>query len=563
MRAPLILFTLLLLVILPGLVSAKIVCKTSDSISDGIVVVKLSAPTNAHAETYNYSGGIYPIKIRCKEDTGVSLDNGIAGSVTLMQLSTITNAHAQTNGSGGTYTINVNVGESEGGNLEVQTVTAPLNCSNLGTEWDDVVHLSGTTNAHLEAPEQSNYSIYLCLRYDSGGVPVEPTENIVSVKIPNKTGILTSINDNEELSIPINLKKEAINSLNINTREIIIASVCNLDISSCQTATDFQKYLVGIINDGTSPTWSGTVFTNRKGTAYGIYTLISPLTNIPINLNDIIRIESSPGVYAANIEALGGIYNYFYIVNPTTMSLSPGNYRFHAVGLWGEYDYSGGTSNKAETQAYANSDNFDYFDFEIKDSSGPGPGGPDGTGGDIFSIKDISFVPNPPIEGGNIVANITILNKQTDITATNATILNVVIRDGDGNPIPGTPNDYFTQQQITFDSVFPEKTIPIQISTAGIADAFAPGETFTLYASIDPYVESPPVGEKDDSETITGNNSAFRTFTVVNPQRAISVPDAPWWMALVVVGIVLGWMFVSTRSTKTLRGRRGKFAFDK
>lgn len=531
-----ILIALLALCMATG-ASAKIVCSDTP-ISGGIVVLKLSALTNAHAELYNQTN--YTTQIWCNEDSGVALNNGSANPVTLMNLSAPTNAHAEVVSATPVYTTPVLVGHNGTGVLDAQFATFPSTCASLGPEYATVAHLSSLTNAHAEGPNGTNYNVQICLGYFPGGSPAEPIVDIVS----NQTtgGFLPSIYENQTMGVQFRIQKTAVDPGIANTRDVVIGSICDLTKTECQNASDYTSFYLGMLNDGTSPLWNGTVFTHRMANAYGIYSTYAP-TLIPVNLTTVTLVTPT------NLEAIGGNDDYTYTIDPTAMGLAPGNYRLNMLALNGQYDYTvTPTNNKAETPGFVQLNNFFSADFEIKAGSTSG-GGAGGNGGDVFILKSIDYDPNPPIEGADFGAKIVVQNQNTGLTTSGK--MDIIIRDGDGNPVLGVTSPTCLQcfaagQDLDFSSAS-EITIDVPIELAAIPNAnLVPGQTYTLYANVLPYVDGTPT-PTNDSETVVGNNAAFKTFAILNPQETVNVPDAPWWMSLVMVSVVLGWLFVSSR----------------
>lgn len=66
------------------------------------------------------------------------------------------------------------------------------------------------------------------------------------------------------------------------------------------------------------------------------------------------------------------------------------------------------------------------------------------------------------------------------------------------------------------------------------------GKTYSLFVRIDPGM----------NEIVLGNNSGTALFAVIQPGYAVPVPDASPGMSLLLVGGVMGWLFLSTRGVK-------------
>ncbi len=112
--------------------------------------------------------------------------------------------------------------------------------------------------------------------------------------------------------------------------------------------------------------------------------------------------------------------------------------------------------------------------------------------------------------------------------------LNVTIRDKQGVANPVFNN---LTVSIPFNSIVGEiVTTRLIIQQASSANPFlVVGETYTLMAKVVPAA----------GETVIGNNTATKTFSVVNPPKTFPIPD----MSMSVVGltffIVLGWLYLS------------------
>ncbi len=43
-------------------------------------------------------------------------------------------------------------------------------------------------------------------------------------------------------------------------------------------------------------------------------------------------------------------------------------------------------------------------------------------------------------------------------------------------------------------------------------------------------------------------NAVTLQLVKTNPETPLAIPDQPWWMSVVMVSIVVGWLFLSTRN---------------
>jgi hypothetical protein len=531
------------MVLLSG--NAWAVLQCSDSIANpafgGIEILRLSASANAHGEFPSSlkPASDYSLTINCKETGGTGLTVSNALTNTIIRLSSQANAHAELPGM-------PNYGEflsltSVTGSISIQIAgpgftQATCNGYNGTLDYVEIVRLSSTTNAHLESPYSptptAEYPYAICGAFSASAPPVFPDILAVTMSGLDATTSTTSPAMNADITVT----KLPSDPAYTNTRTVLIATVCDLIYSECATATDGIQYGIALYGD---PPSTPTIFLNREGIQYESvaqpYTLISPL---PIDNGDIVN------PIAGNMESQTspGAATYTYVVDPVALGFLDGHiYRVQALALTGQFDHSVYGADQDEPSTAIAITNYAQFDITVDDSFGPGPS--DGAGGDVFLLKKIDFVPNPPLDGSDFGTAITMQYKGTGpLTG----YLDIIIRDGEGNPIGGSP--YFAQG-IGIDFTGPgelTRTVPIDYGGALDNLDIEPGETFTLYATIRPYEEEPVVGE-NDSETVTGNNSSFKTFTVLVPQETISVPDAPPWMSVFMALIVMGWLFVSGR----------------
>ncbi len=172
-------WSLFALVLLTGFVSAQPSGNTCSSPED--VILRLSTEGNAHGEIFSTTGN-YPIDVCYSQIFGTSYIGTNPHSCSpnnanrVLRLSTSSNAHGEIpDASSPTYTNNVCYG-----NLVCHSVAGNANCASGEQE---VVSLSGQTNAHLEKANTnvyttaSNYKI-CCSNF---GSPPNVPGNIASV----------------------------------------------------------------------------------------------------------------------------------------------------------------------------------------------------------------------------------------------------------------------------------------------------------------------------------------------------------------------------------------------
>jgi hypothetical protein len=162
----------------------------------------------------------------------------------------------------------------------------------------------------------------------------------------------------------------------------------------------------------------------------------------------------------------------------------------------------------------------------------------------VYILKDIAF-PNV-YTSNDIQAALAIENKDIGLTGNTPSVdITVNIRDSTGGLVPGFDPATYTSVALNFSSssVY---TIPLVLQPAGCTGAACPfllGKTYTLYATVKPYDNVDPLLD----EKVTVNNSGYKTFTTLEAPQTYAVPDSPWWMSVVMVTVVLGWLVVSTR----------------
>ncbi len=535
-------FTLVLFlgVIILGGNATAFTCGIGTTIPAGlgyIPVLCLSNTTNAHVEL-PIAGACpnYPQIVYCGNEPGVtfSTNTGAEGLNTLYHISsplaTPTNAHIEVPGtSPNLYPTRLNLTANTG------TVTATF-VNGIGIAcpagYISIARISTTSNAHAESPTAipQNYPLTLCVGYNASAGGFTDKDILTLNQFPSTTlaDPIPYIEEGTSSSVATtlnNLVEGYADKANYSViKSTWVAAICDLDntpqCANIDTVSEYQDELA---------------------------LLFAAQPNALI----------TPTVTAVDYKLLGGgnfldgvaVSNNLYTIdtdNTTAMgpSLEPGtHYRILLLAVPSVYDYSGA---KNELSAFY-PNNFQLLDFEVTpDGTGPPGPGPAGSGGDVFILKNIDYAPNPPIEGKQFDALITIQNKRTDLT-TNGT-LNVIIRDGDGKEIPGfnpatTPVSFPLPASGTNAEITQPVTIEFDSDSIG---AFAPGQTYTLYATITPF-EDTTIPIDEDDETVKGNNSTFKTFTVLEPQTTLNVPDAPPWMSVFMALIVLGWLFVSSR----------------
>ncbi len=573
----LVLIWIILLFLAPGTL-AKLVC--GDNLSGGTSILQLSSTSNAHGEEGgepNYTQAIGGIEIRCKEDAGVTINTGLSNPVNLIRISSNTNAHAQQTGYAGTpYPTNVQIGHSGGsgaGKILVGVAGIPFTpatCADMSTAtaiYTEVVRISDESNAHLQSPSftGTKYPVIICAAYDDtgGGGPGGFTDKDIIGASFNPTGTTLAsaipyIEEGQSITLPTfidNLPKKLnypdSNYSNIGTGWV--AAICNRDIDPtgtgirCDEINTIQKLYVDFFTPGNTIIGPSIMVENyaTNDSKLNGYTNQGPIDA------DATITKNYP-IDTANGTSLGD-------------ALNPGHYRFLLMELPGNYTWVPDSSTHVELPEFLVSPyapNFAYLDFEITTDGPPDGETGAGNGGDIYVIKNIDF-PNIYRNGTDtILANVTIQDLRTDLTTNNppGTPLKIIIRDSKGATVGAfTPASYEIGNYSASGDTY---TVPVEIDPV-VSPYLTIGETYTLYAKVEPYVENPVV-DLDDSESVIGNNSAFKTFTVLNPPQTVNVPDAPWWMSLVVACVVMGWLFLSTRNEKGKgnSGRKGKFALN-
>lgn len=532
-----------LLTLFGSTAAASIVCKQSNLPSDGIVVYKQSAITNAHGSLFNQTG--FTFETRCLETTGVALNNGTQNPVTLFSLSSSTNGHAEEAGQSN-YTNDIQVGFSGApGILDVKVagipLTTPTNCSgyNAGTTvYAEVARLSGTTNAHLESINNplTNYTIQICIAYISSGV-APPDDDIASVIMSGNTPTVT------DAGLPITIQSSNLvssDSTFTNVGTVRLTAMCDMIDPECGIITTYDAAI-------------GEIFTYLSP-ATAANSVIVPGTQRSNNY------DSTNPIYLAAIAVFGNTGNVPFTspTNNQTYTISP-----TSVGLFDDHTYRVFTVDlvsqftKASTTYFEDADerfnNFDEFTITYDaDGSGPTTPGcppncpPGGAGGDEIALGTMTFEPNLWVQGEGFTLNIPAVNKRMDLYPSGVTIQGtLIIRGEDGVMIPG-----FDPAPIQFRFEVPTSgTVsstgatylngsPITIEFAGLDNAaFIVGETYTFFAK----------ANVQAGEVISANNSTSGNGVKIIGAEPIGVPDAPWWMSIMMVSIVLGWLFLASR----------------
>ncbi|MEK6970875.1 MAG: hypothetical protein AABW68_04270 [archaeon] len=520
------------------------ILECSDTIASptfgGIEILRLSASDNAHAEFPSSLGATnYPLAIRCRESGGTALTVSNGSTNTFIRLSSQTNAHAEVPGQTA-YSQALSL-SSVTGSISFQIAGAgfPQNTCDAydgALNYTEIVRLSSTTNAHAESPYSGTptkeYAYSICGAFSASGSPSYP--DIIDLSL---SGLNSTITTTSTMTAVLTTQKLSGDPAYTDTRTLLVASLCDLANTDCSGATDAFLYAQELYED---PPASPIIFLNRVGVHYGNSTSPYSAWPYPVDNGDIL----TPFAQKLESQTVPGIGVYSYPIDATALGLIDGHqYRFQAFALPAQFNHTLGVN---QDEALADSfNNYQQFDFTIDDAGGPGPT-TNGAGGDIFILKNIDYSPNPPIEGKQFNALITVQNKRYDLTPTG--VLNVIIRDGQGNEISGfDPATYPITFPTPASGTTAEWTETVTIEfDSGDPGAFVPGQTYTLYASVTPFDDTTiPIDE--DDETVTGNNSAFKTFTVLEPQGTINVPDAPPWMSVVMALVVLGWLFASAR----------------
>ncbi|MDP2666381.1 MAG: hypothetical protein Q8P05_02690 [Candidatus Diapherotrites archaeon] len=535
---------------------ADLVCGTN-VLPNSVIVLKLSSSTNAHAELPTQNN--YSVNIYCHETSGVTLFNdGSNNPVTLLKLSSNTNAHGEepdlTN-----YPFSVQLGHNGPAGstivVNVADATQGQSCASIpgGLIYTEVVRLSRSTNAHLQAPNfvgSSPYDIIICAAYNSGGSFV--AGDIIETTIPSSTIFPTGLEVNQTGDVTIrtdNLVDNISEYTRVATLQIV--AICDLTDSKCQnlnngradyslTKTEIENLFSGNSSSIIGNSIHLIEYSEPSGslTYDPIYTAYSTFLSNNYPLASYEKLNQLDGTPAVS-------WNYTVDPRPTALNLVVGqSYRVIAFNYLAEYDHTSPLFNEIEGWRYR-IDNAFTFDFDVVPPSGGGS--VVGSGGDIYILKDIAF-PNL-FRGNNIDIEITAENLKfgdPNYPSVENAEVQIYIRDSKG---AGIQSYQPLTQSITFDNQVETFTFTLEQVSVPPAPVFALGETHTAYVAITPYQDRDPT-PPDYSETLHLNNTGFRTFAVVQAPQAVSVPDAPWWINMVVLGMVLGFLFLGMRKRK-------------
>jgi hypothetical protein len=159
--------------------------------------------------------------------------------------------------------------------------------------------------------------------------------------------------------------------------------------------------------------------------------------------------------------------------------------------------------------------------------------------GDVFIIRSIdipSFQKGSPVDALITVENLKF--GQVVYNLANTATLQFTIRDKSGVTVSGFSP---TTATINFGmSSNPE----IVVYTLNLDPPynFTVGETFTLNVRVVPFVDG---GNPTLNESVSGNNSGKKTFSVIAAPQTFQVPDMPFEMVLLSVLLVTGWLYAA------------------
>lgn len=530
----------------------------------GAPLVRLSSATNAHIEPQPSPNG-YTIGIGCSDPAiglNVTLDSGVSG-VEILRLNASTNAHAELPGfvPQNYFTI-IKVNDNLPGNLDVQT-TSDNDCDALNSgalNYVPFLHLSHGTNAHAEQPGASpTYQRTICLAYNGTGV--NPQDEIIQTAL---TGGVTNILLGQSAAVNIvttNARAGDVQYTDIDTFNV--TAICPVGVGDCDSLTDYTAFS-SAITDMSNGAYTGSIIpaslaVKKFGNTNVIQnTLVNGLINnysVTVNSLGALNTVTSAGNpdHASN-----------YTIDTQALGMVGGTqYRVISADWRGTFVFPSGGSTWNENNTATN---FDTFVFSVGSLCGtpsaqctnPGvsPGGcpiltqtcdlfctcidtgiPTGTAGDVFILRDIKF-PNV-YQNSDIVADVTVENKRMDLT-TSGTIT-FVIRDSKGALVPGFNNP----TNFSFSSNIETVRITLQNPCSGTC-TFNTGETYTLYATTVRFSDPNP-NPPNLSETVVANNAGYETFTTLEAPQTYSIPDSPWWMSVLVFGMIAGWLFISAR----------------
>lgn len=534
----------------------------------GLPLVRLSSATNAHVEP-NPSPSGYAIGIGCSDPAiglNVTLDSSASG-VEILRLSTLSNAHAELPGLvPQNYTNLIKVNDNLPGNLDVQT-TSDNDCDALNggaLNYVPFLHLSHTSNAHAEQPSGSPaYQNTICLAYNGTGV--NPQDDIVQTSLTG--GVPTILLGQSAAMNIVTTNLQAGDAQYTNIATFNVTAICPVGVGDCDTLTDYAAFSTAI-SDMANGAYTGSIIpaslaVKKFGNTSAFQNnLVSGLiSNYSVSVNTLGALDTVTN--AGNPD-----HTSTYTIDTQALGLAGGaQYRVISADWRGSFVFPSGGSTWNENTTTTN---FDSYIFAVGSLCGtpsaqctiPGasPGGcpiltqtcdlfcmcidsgpPTGTAGDVFILRDIKF-PNV-YQNADIVADVTVENKRMDLT-TSGTIT-FIIRDSKGALVPG----FSTPTNFSFSSSMETVRLTLQNPCSGASCAFNTGETYTLYATAVKFNDPDP-NPPNLSETIIANNSGYKTFTTLEAPQTYSIPDSPWWMSVLVFGMIAGWLFISARKNE-------------
>ncbi len=555
---------LFLLAILFLAASGHAVLQCAENLAGGTTILRLSGQTNAHGESTSHIPAGYTLhEIRCRETTGVLVGPGQSNPVTLMRLSSTTNAHGEEPGQPMGYTIPIAMGDNSITgtiNVRVRNTALGQTCANIGASfpYTEVVRLSSLTNAHMEIPGLTNYPIIICAGYDPTGgagpyvpedlVQIDPlTHNLPGASPPAIPNPPLSSNNPGTITVP--MRDMVFGSAGYDEMTTLqISGICDMADVACQNIVptgagydNVEGEITNFIATGATFIVPGSMRVNKYGSGTAFDTIYTDLT----------LTQGIPGqFFPTNLEDLpSAVTSYQYNFTPAALNMTPGStYKFFTISYRAEFDYtlsSPAIVNGIEEVSYRRN-NIQTFVFDVTAPTTPPV---TGTAGDVYVLKDL-VVPNT-FRSGTVFAEVTIENRNTALPQSENVTVSVLIRDSKGTKVIGF-DPAIIPATLTVPGATTVITIPLQPpcgATTGTVCTFNEGETYAIYATVQPYVDGTPV-PFDESETFTANNNGFKTFTSFEPPQAVSIPDFPAWMSMFTLSIVLGWLFFSARKEK-------------
>ncbi len=577
-RAALLFLFVLATLFLSANVSAILQC--GENLAGGTPILKLAAQTNSHGELASQSN--YTTEIRCSESTGINVGPTQPFQTVLLKLSDVTNAHAESP-AGTNYLSRIQMGDDGTG----QILTAIVDASGPPSDNDcddhdlpnanyvEFVRLSSLTNAHLQSPAYTGtkYDYIVCAAYEtSGGAPapdvLSGTFSLTSTNI--NQGQVFSVDAITDRLVPIPQYSEIDSLQGLALCNILTPGCVALATSDYDTIKNefiaFANSTAG--NPYAGPLISNTVQMSVFGDDFsGTYNAFT--NNWPSNTaTSLTPIETQTDPHLTN-----------YSLDTSALAIPQGSYRAIMID-WGAW-YTFNSAPNLESDLAGNWDVMDLIVTPGNCGNGviepglgevcdpPGVNGPasgcpttpvvltcnafctqcivgggstSGTAGDVYVLKNIDF-PNV-FNGSDIVANITIENKNMGLAKDPiAEKLLVSIRDSTGKPVPGWDPTTPTASDILNFGGVATQTIPVTIQTAS-APFLEEGKTYTLYATVEPYKDTTVPITQD--ELVVTNNSGFKTFTAIETIQTYAIPDSPWWMSILLFGMIAGWLFISS-----------------